>query len=257
MRLKIKGEITPEHLANALAMAVEKLESLVPDGKFYGANLYLVPYDSEGQAFDIFDARRDSLVIVVPAQSGTTVMPALSAQAQQRRVDAREARRQRYLQEADLRRRKNAEISRKRQIKAAQKAKARIAFDALNVLTLQLLTSKPTDLIDGLNEAVRASWQILKPKEPHGPRKGEPKSVPVFSIEDGKLRLTTPAWKNPRWLLNPIGSLRQTLIAPVWTYSAWVIAVDGFLTVMENLNGSLPGEILGGYLLRPDLPSES
>lgn len=248
MRLKINGEITPEQLVKAFEVAMEELEAAVPGGKFYGANLYLTPYDPDGERLTALDERGSPVILTVSAQPGTNVKPALSAEAQQRRDDAREADRQREIQQAELLRKQDAEHKRQRQIQAVQVAKARTAFNALNELTSKLLISEPEGLIDGLNEAIRATWHGQEPKEPHGPRKGELKPVPEFSILDGKLSLFTASWKNPRFLFNPIGTLNLNLIAPVWTHSAWIIAVDGFLKVMKDLSGALPEEIFGDHL---------
>lgn len=248
VRLRIKGEITPEQLVKAFEMATKALEAEVPGGKFYGANLYLVPYDPDGERLSALDERDSPATLTVPAQPGTNVRPALSAEAQQRRDAALDAKRQREAQVAERDRKEVAEHNRKRQIQAVQLAKARTAFNALNDLTSKLLTSEPEGLIDGLNEAIRASWHNQEPKEPHGPRKGELKPVPEFSIVDGKLSLFTASWKNPKPLLNPIGTLNLNTLAPVWTHSAWMIAIEGFLNVMEHLNGSLPEEIFGEHL---------
>jgi hypothetical protein len=248
VRLVIKGEITPERLTEAFSLALQKLESTAPGSKFYGANLYLVPYDEDGQAFDIVDGRGQSLIMNIPAPPGTIVKPALSAEAEQRRQVAREEERQREIQEEEERRQHRADLDRRHQIQAAKNAKAQESYNALNVLTSKLLTSEPERLIDGLNQAIRSTWSSLEPKEPHGPKKGEPKPVPVFSIQDGKLLLSTTAWRQPKLVLNPLGSLKHTLIEPVWTYGAWVVATAGFLKVMERLNGSLPEEILRDHL---------
>ena len=250
VRLRIKGEITPEQLVKAFEVAMKELEAAVPGGKFYGASLYLTPYDPDGERLTAFDEGGSPAILTVPAQPGTNVKPALSAAAQQRRDDAREAQRQREIQQAERDRKEVAEYNRKRQIQAVQLAKARTAFNALNELTSKLLTSEPEGLIDGLNEAIRASWHNQEPKEPHGPRKGELKPEPEFSIVDGKLSLFTASWKNPKPLFNPIGTLNLNLntLAPVWTHSAWMIAIEGFLNVMEHLNGSLPDEIFGEHL---------
>lgn len=250
MRLKIKGEITPEQLLKAFEVATKEMEAAVPGGKFYGGNLYLTPYTPDGELFEIVDERDSPVILTVPAQPGTNVKPALSAEAQQRRDDAKEAERQRKAQVAERDRKAVAEHNRKRQMQAVQLAKARTAFNALNELTSKLLASEPDGLIDGLNEAIRASWHNQEPKEPHGPRKGELKPMPEFSIVDGKLSLFTASWQNPRPLFNPVGALNLSLntLAPVWTHSAWMIAVDGFLNVMEHLNGSLPEEVFGEHL---------
>ncbi|WP_338924610.1 OfxX fusion product (plasmid) [Pseudomonas silesiensis] len=248
MRLSIKGEITAEHLAEAFATALKKLESIAPGSKFYGANLYLTPYDADGQAFDIGDDRGNSLIMNIPAPPGTIVKPALSAEAEQRRQVARDEERQREAEDAELHRKHRSELDRRHEILAAKNAEAQASYDTLNLLTSQLLTVEPERFIDGLNEAIRSTWSSLEPKEPHGPKKGEPKPVPVFSILDGKLLLSTTAWRQPKLVLNPVGTLKQALIAPVWTYGAWLVATAGFLKVMERLNGSLPEEILRDHL---------
>lgn len=250
MRLKIKGEITPEQLVKAFEMAMKELEAAVPGGKFYGANLYLTPYTSDGELLKAFNENDVPKLLTVPAQPGTNVKPALTAEAQQRRDSALDAKRQREAQIAERDRMEVAEHARKRQIQAVQLAKAQTAFNALNELTSKLLASEPERLIDGLNESIRASWHNQKPKEPHGPRKGELKPVPEFSIVDGKLSLFTASWKSPRLLFNPVGSLSRNLntLAPVWTHSAWMVAIDGFLNVMRYLNGSLPEDIFGEHM---------
>ena len=248
VKVKIEGEITPEHMARAMEEALKILASADPDAKFYGANLYLNSFGADGAAFDIVGECQRPIILNISAPAGTIVRPALTAEAKQRRKAAREEQQQRELEVAELHRQQDAELHRRRQVQAVQDAKAKETFDALNVLTLHLLSSEPGRLVDGFNEAIRASWQALEPREPYGPRKGEPKPMPVFSTADGKLVLSTPAWKTTRWLLNPIGSPRQGLIAPVWTYSAWLTAVDGFLRVMESLNGSLPEAIMGASL---------
>lgn len=248
MKLKIEGEITPQRMARAMERALELLDSLEPGAKFYGANLYLVPFDVEGERLTVLNSRDKPLVMSISAPTGGIVRPALTAEAKQRRKAAREEEEQREVRAAELRREQDAEFLRRHQIQAAQAAKAQVTFDALNVLTSQLLASEPKALIDGFNDAIRASWHTQEPKEPHGPRKGEPKPMPVISTADGKLVLSTPAWKSTRWLLNPVGSPRQGLIAPIWTFSAWLTAVDGFLRVMESLSGSLPEAITGGPL---------
>lgn len=247
MRLKIRGEITPEHLAEAFAAAMKKLESLVPGAKFYGADLYLRPYFADGLPFDIMDNGK-SLIMNIPAPPGTLVKPALSAEAQQRQDEAREAQRQREAEAAERDRKEVAEHNREQQIRAVQRVKARTAFDALNELTSKILASEPQRMVDGFNEAIRASWHSLAPKEPHGPRKGELKPLPEFSIVDGKLSLFAASWKNPRILLNPIGTLNLNLIAPVWTHDAWLVAIASFLKIMRDMGGTMPEEIFGDHL---------
>ena len=248
MRLKIKGEITPEHLAEALGKAMSHLESVVPGAKFYGANLYLTPYDADGMPFDLGDGRGNSLIISIPAPPGTLAKPALSAEAEQRQSIARESQRQLELEANARRRQREAEHEQQYQLKLSRMQKARKAYDALNELTTTLLASRPEQLAAGLNEAIHSTWASLKPVEPNGAKKGEPKPLPVFLIQEGKLQLTTSAWKNPRLLPNPVGGIKNMDITPIWAHNAWLVATAAFLKVLERLNGSLPEEILGDHL---------
>ncbi|MFF7106987.1 OfxX fusion product [Pseudomonas sichuanensis] len=246
MRVKIEGEITPDRMARAVESALRLLASADPDAKFYGANLYLNSYGMDGESFDVVDDDQNPLGLRISAPAGTAVKPALTSEAKQRRKAVREEQHQRELEAAERCRQEDAERLRKRQAEAARAAKAKETFEALNALTSQLLDSDSQRLVDGFNEVIRASWQALGPTETQGPKKGEPKPLPVFTAVDGKLVLATPAWKATRWMLNPVGTPREGLIAPVWTFSAWVAAVEGFLKIMESMSGPLPEVIKVG-----------
>ncbi|MEB2694217.1 hypothetical protein QJQ08_00060 [Chlamydia suis] len=66
MRIKIKGEITAERLAEALHAAAEKSGAVRP-GRGYGANLYLTAFDADGLPFDLVDHRGEPLSIAAEA----------------------------------------------------------------------------------------------------------------------------------------------------------------------------------------------
>lgn len=244
----IKGEVTPEQLLKAFAAAVKKLEEDEPGAKFYGANLYLTPHRTDGRKFEN-DHRMYKMGISIPPQPGTLVKPALTAEGQQRIDAERDAQRQQELLQAERNRADEAEYKRKRQGRIAQEANAQTAYDALNVLTSKLLASDSERLINSLNEVIRTTWFLLEPKEQQGPRKGEPKPMPVFSTGEGRLMLWKPGLKNQMFLFNPVGRLNGTVISPNWTFAAWLTVIDGFLRVMEQLSGSpLPEQILGDHL---------
>lgn len=248
MRLKIKGEVTAERLMEAFSAAVERLKLSVPDAKFYGANVYLTAYDGDGQAFDLVDGGGNSLVMNFAAPPGTIVKPALSAEAEQRREEARQQERAREAAAQELHQHQLAERQRKLQLELALGQKAEKAFVGLNRVTDSVLASEPKALVQALNQVIESNWTSLQPMEPHGPKKGQPKPKPVFSTYEGKLMLSTVAWKQPRQIPNPIGAVRKTLIAPLWTYSAWVISTKGFLDVLQRLHGSLPEGVVGDHL---------
>lgn len=90
MRIKIKGEITAERLAEALHAAAEKYEAVRPGHKVYGANLYLTAFDADGLPFDLVDHRGEPLSITIEAKSGELVKPALTAEGEARRQKAKE-----------------------------------------------------------------------------------------------------------------------------------------------------------------------
>ncbi|AXH59925.1 hypothetical protein [Pseudomonas amygdali] len=248
MRLKIKGEVTAERLVEAFAAAVKKLQVSVPDAKFYGANVYLTAYDADGQAFDLVDGSGNSLVMNFSAPPGTIVKPALSAEAEQRREEARQQQRERDEAAQALHQQQLAERQQKLQVELALRQKAEKAFEGLNRVTDSVLASEPKALVEALNQVIESNWASLQPTEPHGPKKGQPKPMPVFSTYEGKLMLSTVTWKQPKQVSNPIGAVRKTLIGPLWTYSAWVTSTKGFLDVLQRLHGSLPEGILGDHL---------
>ena len=106
MRIKIKGEITAESLAEALHAAAEKYEAVRPGHKVYGANLYLTAFDADGLPFDLVDHRGEPLSITIEAKSGELVKPALTAEGEAHRQKAKEeARRQAEEAEAEAQRR--------------------------------------------------------------------------------------------------------------------------------------------------------
>lgn len=248
MRVKIKGEITPERLADAFAQALDKLNLASPGAKVYGANLYLTPFDADGLQFELGDEDGNEIVISIAAPPGTMVKPALSAEAQARidaqRENAREEKK------ADAARRKifEDEQDRLHRNREERYRKAELAFIALNKLTEDLLSSKPDHLIEALNAKIEDVWARLKPTEINGAKKGMLKPMPQFSMREGKLLMSSPNWKTPKIVLNPIGSLQRDRISPVWTFPDWTVATEGFMSVMADVNGDMPPTIAGSHL---------
>lgn len=245
MRVKIRGEITPQRLAEAFELALSELQAASPGAKVYGANLYLSPFDADGLEFELADAHGNEVMIDVAAPAGTLVKPGLSAEAQVRIDQTRETSRQQKAKDRVTRDNLLAERDRMERRRMEHREKAEAAYRGLNKLTEELLTSQPEHFIAELNETVRSTWESLKPTEPHGAKKGELKPMPVFSVFDGRLLMMNSAWKNARSLVNPVGNLKNHEITPIWSFNAWAVATAGFLRVMERLNGSLPEEILG------------
>jgi glucan-binding YG repeat protein len=229
MRIKIKGEITGERLAEALQAALEKYEAVRPGTKIYGANLYLTAYDADGLPFDLVDHRGESLSITIEAKSGELVKPALTAEGERRRKEALdEAKRKEEEAQANAKKREREtldEHERKGQERKAKEAQAREQFRWLNETTAQLLKNDPERFIAALNNAVQTAWQKCQPLTKQGAKKGQPLPLPTFSTHAGGLLLSVETWKNPRRVLNPICTLQHGELTPFWAHEAWDAAI--------------------------------
>jgi hypothetical protein len=242
MRIKIKGEITAERLAEALQKASEQYERVRPGHKIYGANLYITAFDADGLPFDLVDHRGESLSITIEAKSGELVKPALTAEGEQRRQQAKEEAK-RLEAEAEA---KAAEYERERQKTLVEhhrkqrekEAQARQQFEVVNTITASLLETMPERFVDELNKTVQGVWDDLKPVEPSGKKKGQPKPLPVFQIHAGGLVLAVDTWKNPRQLRNPICTLQHDEIAPLWMHDAWLETMKRVVPLLEELSAS-------------------
>lgn len=133
MRIKIKGDITAERLAEALQAATEKFEAARPGSKVYGANLYLTAYDADGLPFDLVDHRGEPLWINIAAKSGELVRPALSADGEERRQKAKDEAK-RLTEEAEAKEKAEyeqvvAKLKQKRQEQQEKEAVAKASFE--------------------------------------------------------------------------------------------------------------------------------
>ena len=247
MRIKIKGEITAERLAEALQAAAEKYEAVRPGHKVYGANLYLTAFDADGLPFDLADHRGEPLSITIEAKSGELVKPALTAEGEARRQKAKEeARRQAEEAEAEAQRRHRKtfdEYEKERQRRLEKEAEARKQFEDANAITAELLKSMPERFIDELNKTVQGVWDDLKPTETQGKKKGQPKALPIFSIHADGLVLSVETWKNPRRVLNPLCTLQHGELMPFWAHDAWLEAMRRIVDLMDTLTAA-PAEAL-------------
>lgn len=226
MRVKIKGEITAERLSEALLAAVEKYEAVRPGHKIYGANLYLTAFDADGLPFDLADHRGEPLSLTIEAKSGELVKPALTAEGEERRQEAKEQAR-RLEEEAKKQERQTFdEYERKRLERREKEAAARKQFQWLNKTTAELLKNHPERFIEELNSAVQAAWQKYQPITKQGAKKGQPLPLPTFSKHADGLLLSVENWKNPRRVLNPICTFQHGEITPLWAHEAWDEAVN-------------------------------
>ena len=238
MRIKIKGEISAERLTEALQTAVEKYEAVRPGHKIYGANLYLTAFDADGLPFDLADHRGEPLSITIEAKSGELVKPALTAEGEKRRQEAKRLE-EKTIAEAKRRERETFdEYERKRQEKQAKEEKARSQFKWLNETTAELLKNHPDRFIEELNGAVQAAWQKYQPITKQGAKKGQPLPLPTFSKHADGLLLSVENWKNPRRVLNPICTFQHGEITPLWAHDAWSEAMRRIVDLLDTLTAA-------------------
>lgn len=238
MRIKIKGQITAERLAEALQAAAEKYEAVRPGCKIYGANLYLTAFDADGMPFDLADHRGEPLSITIQAKSGELVRPALTADGEARRQKALDEARRRAEEEEARNREMFAEHEKLLRERREKEAEAKKQFERANAITAALLESMPERFVNELNRTVQCVWDDLKPVETKGAKKGLPKAQPVFSINAEGLLLSVDTWKNPRLVLNPFCTFRHGEIAPIWTHDAWREAMRRMVDLLDALKGA-------------------
>jgi len=235
MRIKIKGEITAERLAEALQAAAEKYESVRPGHKVYGANLYLTAFDADGLPFDLANHRGEPLSITIEARSGGLVKPALTAEGEARRQKAKEKAHRQAEYEAMHEQERQKEIEQALQKRREMEAEERKYFDEANTATAELLKNMPERFLDELNKTVKGVWNDLKPTEKQGKKKGQPKAMPVFSIHADGLMLDVETWKNPRLVLNPYCTFRDGERKPIWAGDTWYEAMVRIVDLMRAL----------------------
>ncbi|GCY10647.1 OfxX fusion product [Escherichia coli] len=235
MRIKIKGEITAERLAEALQKASEKYEAVRPGHKIYGANLYLTAYDADGLPFDLADHRGEPLSITIEAKSGELVKPALTAEGERKRMEAKLAAEVEESETKELLKQQEQKWREEAARKQQERQKARQQFEWLNGVTASLLKSQPERFLEELNKAVQAAWNECKPLAKMGATKGQPLPMPSFSTHGGGLLLSVETWKNPRRVLNPICTLAHGEIEAFWKHEAWTQATNYIMDVLDRM----------------------
>lgn len=240
MRIKIKGEVTEDRLAEALWAAAEKLDAVSPGHKVFGANLYLTTFDADGLPFKLVDHRGEPLMITIEAKSGELVRPSLTAEGEARRQE-RVKREQRRLDEERF----EAETRRMRveaEYEECRKKRAEVEeqFEAMNAMTAQLLKVVPDAFVGELNKVVQEVWDEFKPIETQVKEKGKLKALPVYSIHEGGLLLSVATWKSPRHLLNPLftGLNYEMQLKSLWRHEAWAECENRICALMVDLGQS-------------------
>jgi len=224
MRSKIDGEITAERLAEALKFATKKFP-YDAQVRFYGANLYLAAFNAEGLPLELVDQHGQEVMIKIVAPSGTLVRPALTAEGVERRRQAKETAAARRAEEEAEFQRQEAQVLEQRRQYQAKSDLAKRTWEAANAITSQQIKTRAEEFVAELNTIVHSVWCEMKPVEPVGKRKDEPKPLPVFSMREGMLMLDVSTWKTPRQVQNPIYSSRSyDRLHRFWAHPAWAEA---------------------------------
>ncbi|NHZ83989.1 OfxX fusion product [Massilia sp. CCM 8695] len=237
MRVKIKGEVTAERLAEALNIASEKYQVVRPGSKIYGANLYLSAFDADGQPFDLGDDRGEPVIITIEAKSGELVKPALTAEGEKRRQEAKAKQQAVRAEEEALADKEREKSLRERQDLVNRRTRARIQFESVTALTAHCLKTMPYHLVDELNKTVQTVWEELKPVERYG---GQPKALPVFQIRPEGLVILSAAWKNPKKVINPVFRMQYGEPVPHWVHDAWVEVTKRIIVQLGELSKMVP-----------------
>lgn len=234
MRIKLVGPITPERLRDALELAAHGFRKVLGEqfAGFYGANLYLQVYNSDGEPIELYEGGKEATITMrVPA--GMLAKPMLSAGAVQRR-DARAAeavQARDILRQADERSREQIE-ARRAHWRALQAEQARHVRQFARIVEVFGDT-----VITQCNAAIAEVWARLKPLEPTGPNKGQPRDVPYLAQQDGGRLLYVGEGRSHRRIKTPVsrlGTYAETL-EPHWKYQAWVEgAVPALRAVIEG-----------------------
>ena len=237
MRIKIDGEITAERLAEALQSATKQFPADA-QVRFYGANLYLTAFNAEGLPLELVDQHGQTVMVKIAAPSGTLARPALTAEGAERRSQANEsAAAQRAEEEAEFQRHEAQVLEQRRQYQA-KFASAKRTWEAANSITSQQMKTRPEEFVAELNKIVYSVWCEMKPVEPMGKQKDEPKPLPVFSTREGMLMLDVSTWKTPRQVHNPIYSSRNhDRLQRFWAHAAWAEACTQIEKVMASWAG--------------------
>ncbi|WP_326430460.1 hypothetical protein VQ574_21145 (plasmid) [Stutzerimonas frequens] len=232
MRIKILGEVTPESICAAIEVARSKYLSAGVSVQFNNANLYLSAINENGEPIDLVDDENNSLVVTLHTPHGflskattngeskgkhetESHAPSIHAGSSSVEHDELHA----MLCEHQLNYKKNME-----------------AFNRADEVTRRLIEVVPDQFAQMLNDEVAASWNLHQPVEPHGPNKGQPKSMPWFEIKESNLYVHSHTMRKPLKISNPIGRFDpHTVFSPTWSNPAWKYAVERFLPQMLEL----------------------
>lgn len=242
MRIKIEGEVTAERLAAALRTALAKCEQVSPGTRFFNANLYLIPYDQEGNAFEMHNAEGDPMMITQKTPPGYLDKPTVTAAGEARRLERVALREQRRQSEDEAYRQRCEAMQRERANQDAEFAVALKTRQALELITGHCLEAWPEAFIEQLNGVVSTVWETLEPRVPHGQKKGQLLAKPVYGLGKCGFEITSSTMKNPKYLTNPLLTPGPATITSLWSNAGWREVEEQIMVLMDRFAEQLTSE---------------
>ena len=258
LRLKIDGYITVARLQEAMARAVELMGEDFEG--FYGANIYLQPYTSEGEVIALTDADDKPMVLSFGTPDGELKKPILTSAAKER-IQARRDKNERIKAERQIAklesiRERQRELDQARAAvlteRKARRAHVESMIEEVEEATNSLLKYNPEEIVAQINRVIKEVWDQAKPVYRAGAKMGEPITTPQFDYLSGQLiihqgengtvfrRVKNPLFNHDKKPDHPSSKLHLT-------HFGWPEAVNKILQIYQN-HGYLTGKTLGDYL---------
>lgn len=206
---------------------------------FFGANLYLQAFASDGQQVEI-EVNGKEKIITLSLPAGEALRPALSEEVKVKHITAKKAATERQLQVAKEREAERRQWEAERSLKQA-KLRASEAEQARREQEFSKLVSlHGNDFIGRCNEVIVEVWREWCPVWPHGQRKGEPRPTPHLDLVDGVVHLLSGPNSARRKVRTPLsqGTNYRGDLEPYWKHAAWV---DGAIPKLQALMESCEG----------------
>lgn len=242
MRVKIEGAVTPERLREAFERLVSTFEETLGDdfAGFFGANLYVQAYGTDGQQVEIFENGKEK-VIKLPRPPGSPAKPDLSDE-----VLAKRAAQAALEDEARKKAEKSHREAQERYLAQKTRYEQELAEWKKHIKTFQAVASMfGEDLIRDCNAAINTVWTERKPVWPNGKKKDQPRAMPYLAITDGFVLLFTgnrPG--DSRKIRTPLmNNFSMSGVEAFWQYTEWkdvvvpalAAVIDGYAKKLQPL----------------------
>lgn len=230
MRIKIVGEVTAERLVEAFNLALEKTAS-IPGSTFYGANLYINLYNSEGVQVDL----ANDVTITLTNKQAEKVNAPKPYGNQNSGHSALEQACNFRLEESEEQKQKIEEWRKQMQERREKEEESRRHCLWLDNFTTEQMAVQPDNFVKSLNEIVSSVWDEFKPVDQTGKTKGMPRPMPAYEIKSRGLVITCSSWKSPRKIKNPILYCSANGLETFWKHPAWIEARNRIIYSFQAL----------------------